>query len=98
MLRQIGCWLVVSLIVLDCFYSVDAGKDYYEILGVPRDASAQKIKRAYRELSKKWHPDKNPGNQEAANKYTEIANGEFYLINSQKTIDLIYYSVRSVVG
>lgn len=84
MLRQIGFWLVVSLIVLDCFYSVEAGKDYYEILGVSRDASPQKIKRAYRELSKKWHPDKNPGNQEASAKYTEIANAYEVLSDEQK--------------
>ena len=52
-----------------------AGKDYYEILGVPRDASEKDIKRAFRKLAVKYHPDKNTDRKAAQEKFTEIANG-----------------------
>lgn len=49
-----------------------ASKDYYEVLGVSRDASADEIKKAYRKLAMKYHPDRNQGNKEAEEKFKEV--------------------------
>jgi molecular chaperone DnaJ len=50
-----------------------AKRDYYEVLGVAREADGREIKRAYRHLAIKYHPDRNPGDQEAEEKFKEAA-------------------------
>ncbi len=57
-------------------------KDYYRTLGVERNASEQDIKKAYRKLAMKYHPDRNPGNKEAEEKFKEI--NEAYEVLSDK--------------
>nr|BAL57289.1 curved DNA-binding protein [uncultured Bacteroidetes bacterium] len=56
-------------------------KDYYAILGVPRTASQEEIKRAYRRLARQYHPDTNPGNKEAEEKFKEIQEAYEVLSN-----------------
>jgi molecular chaperone DnaJ len=59
-----------------------AEKDYYEILGVKKTATEAEMKKAYRDLAKKFHPDKNKGNKEAENRFKEIS--EAYAVLSDK--------------
>ncbi|KAK7740528.1 hypothetical protein SLS53_005371 [Cytospora paraplurivora] len=59
-------------------------KDLYKILGVPKDADESQIKKAYRKLAIQYHPDKNPGNQEAENKFKDISEAYETLSDSQK--------------
>lgn len=59
-------------------------KDFYEILGVSKDATQKEIKAAYRKLSRKWHPDINPGNKDAESKFKEIVSAHEVLGNEKK--------------
>ena len=59
-------------------------KDYYEILGVDRNVSAQELKKAYRTIATKNHPDKNPGDQAAENKFKKAAEAYSILSDSKK--------------
>src|SRR3989338_1118575 len=59
-------------------------QDYYRILGLNSDATAEEIKKAYRKLALRFHPDKNPGNHFAENKFKEVSVAYQTLINHQK--------------
>ena len=59
-------------------------RDYYEVLGVSKNAEASEIKKAYRKLALQYHPDKNPGNKEAEEKFKEAAEAYDVLGNEEK--------------
>ncbi len=59
-------------------------KDYYQILGVAKEASGQEIKKAYKKLAVKYHPDKNPGDQAAEEKFKEITEAYEVLGDAEK--------------
>src|SRR5512145_3251456 len=59
-------------------------RDYYEILGVERNADEQTIKSAYRKLALKYHPDRNPGDKRAEEQFKEAAEAYSVLADSQK--------------
>ena len=61
-----------------------AKRDYYEVLGVPKDADATTIKKAYRKLALKYHPDRNPGDKETEEKFKEAAEAYEVLSDADK--------------
>ncbi|HCE43703.1 MAG TPA: molecular chaperone DnaJ [Lentisphaeria bacterium] len=63
---------------------MSAKQDFYETLGVPKTATAEEIKKAYRKLAIKYHPDKNAGNKEAEEKFKDLSHAYEILSDSQK--------------
>jgi molecular chaperone DnaJ len=59
-------------------------RDYYEVLGVPRGASAAEVKKAFRQLAMKYHPDKNPGDKDAEVAFKEVAEAYEVLSDAEK--------------
>ena len=61
-----------------------AAKDYYSVLGISRDATEKDIKAAYRKLARKYHPDVNPGNKAAEEKFKEINQAYEVISDAEK--------------
>ncbi len=75
-----------------------AKRDYYEVLGVDRNASASDIKKAYRKLAIQYHPDKNPGNKEAEEKFKEAAEAYSVLSDPDKKARYDQFGFEGVNG
>ena len=61
-----------------------AKRDYYEVLGINKGADEKAIKRAYRKLAKKYHPDTNPGDKQAEQKFKEVTEAYNVLGDEKK--------------
>src|SRR5690349_13050748 len=61
-----------------------AMRDLYDVLGVERQASASDLKKAYRSLAQKYHPDKNPGDKDAEEKFKEVSNAYSVLSDDEQ--------------
>ena len=75
-----------------------AKRDYYEVLGVDRNASASDVKKAYRKLAIQYHPDKNPDNKEAEEKFKEAAEAYSVLSDPDKKARYDQYGFEGVSG
>lgn len=75
-----------------------AKRDYYEVLGVSKSASNDEIKKAYRQMALKYHPDKNPGDKEAEEKFKEAAEAYDVLCNPDKKARYDQYGHAGVGG
>src|SRR5256714_12762714 len=71
-------------------------KDYYQVLGVPKNASAADVKKAYRKLAQKHHPDANAGNREAEERFKEVSAAYDVLGDTEKRAQ--YDQVREMAA
>jgi hypothetical protein len=83
-MRIVSTFLLLLLFTASAVYNAAAGKSYYDILQISKSATDDQIKRAYRKLALKFHPDKNPGNEEATKKFAEINNAYEVLVDREK--------------
>ncbi|VAH14765.1 unnamed protein product [Triticum turgidum subsp. durum] len=82
--RRSGARLAAFLALLLYLAAVIEGKSFYDVLQVPKGASEDQIKRSYRKLALKYHPDKNPDNEEATKRFAEINNAYEVLTDQEK--------------
>src|SRR5438552_10563405 len=75
-----------------------ANRDYYEVLGLGRDASGEEIKKAYRKLALKYHPDRNPGDKAAEEKFKELGEAYEALSDPQKRAIYDQYGPEAFAG
>src|SRR5512135_510697 len=73
-------------------------KDYYEILGIDRKALQDDVKKAYRKLARKYHPDLNPGDKSAENKFKELNEAYEVLSDEKKRADYDQYGKSPFEG
>ncbi len=73
-------------------------RDYYEVLGISRDATQEEIKKAYRRLALKYHPDRNPGDKEAEERFKEAAEAYEVLRDPEKKRAYDLYGHEGVAG
>lgn len=66
-------------------------KDYYKVLGVPENATAEAIKKEYRKLAVQYHPDKNKGNKQAEDKFKEISEAYYVLSDAKRRAEFDQY-------
>jgi len=83
-MRILSGFLLLLLFTASSIYNAAAGKSYYDVLQISKSATDDQIKRAYRKLALKFHPDKNPGNEEATKKFAEINNAYEVLVDKEK--------------
>lgn len=75
-------FLVLNIFL--CFLAVECGRDFYSILGVPRNANLHQIKKAYRRLAKELHPDKNTADPDASSKFQDLGAAYEVLSDQEK--------------
>ena len=75
-----------------------AKRDYYEVLGVNKNATPDELKKAYRKLALQYHPDRNPGDKEAEEKFKEAAEAYDVLSNPDKKARYDQYGHAGVDG
>lgn len=76
---------IIVLVTLALYlHHAIAGKDYYELLGVPRDAHVSVIKKSYRRLARLYHPDKHPGDKKMETKFKDISKAYEVLSDKKK--------------
>ncbi|MCG8592113.1 MAG: DnaJ domain-containing protein, partial [Proteobacteria bacterium] len=73
-------------------------RDYYEVLGVPRDASEADLKKAYRKLALEYHPDRNPDDSAAEERFKEVSEAYAVLSDEQKRAQYDRFGHQGVGG